>query len=1027
MPNKQKISDIVDEAAIAAQLNKLKADLNSVFEMIKSAPKLYFYYKNMEIGISDFKQKLSELITVQKEMVSQQNNLSNTQAKLSALYTDQAKRVAELNEKVQLRKKELKDEAKEALGLTGAYEQLTKKQKDLAKAEKEAGAQRILNSKAYKDNKLSAKELSDELSKLEKSTGDAHRDVGKYAEGVKEALGQASPEAEEVISKLGKIGELMVHLGPIGIAIGAGILAIGAPLAAFYKTTQDGMDRLEIKISGVKAAFSVLTGKLSEVGKSFDDAMGDDKVEETSHFWSKFLQGTLFYLNMIVPGLFFLKGKVKEIGDEMDDASNKAKKITRERIELEIEEIGLIKKRADANNALADARLKAQDENKTLKEKRDLLSKSFEIEKTTAALEIESAKNKVKIVEKNNELLKLTHKFTRENEKEYQEALANEENLETESERRRIRGARQLATIDKEIAQEEMEYRIAIAKNGETIASDSSKKILSNENSTLSQKIQAEKTSLQESLKLIDLERQAKLNQPGIDQTKINTINEEAATESYRLKSDTNERIRVLQDSYDKRDIEALKNLEKTRIDVQQDEITNKIKLDQQKYEIEIDYQSRIKLSQKNTDLELQNENNIFDATIKNSRGKTDLEIEALTEEHHRKLALITTKGELELITIQKEFYKKGIEDTKEAQTRREIELTDEYTQKLQNLFDRLQKGTLSVKQFNREKEQLNTGYEIKGIESSLSQVRQAQELAIKEKDFKSADNFAKMEADLKKQLADKNIQQYEREYERKRELRDKEIELAQQVSNAIFEFNTNRIESEKNQNELHLAQIEKNKTAEEDRINNSTLGEQQKAAELEKINQNAQMQKEQIEKKNRQLDIQKAKFEKEKSILEIIINTAAGVMKAAPDIPMMLLIGALGGIQLAVAASAPLPKYAKGRDGGKGEFALTDELGPELYHTSHGIYLGSNEPNIKYLEPNTRIVPHDQISNYLFKLLEPTPKDRAVDTKLNEFINAIYWQTGELTKVYKKQKPVIVNNRIDLGYIQYIDQQIKH
>ena len=61
----------------------------------------------------------------------------------------------------------------------------------------------------------------------------------------------------------------------------------------------------------------------------------------------------------------------------------------------------------------------------------------------------------------------------------------------------------------------------------------------------------------------------------------------------------------------------------------------------------------------------------------------------------------------------------------------------------------------------------------------------------------------------------------------------------------------------------------------------------------------------------------------------------------------MTAMAAALGATQLAMVLAKPLPQYAKGRAGGKGEFAMVGERGAELMYVPEG----------------ASIVPHDKLS----------------------------------------------------------------
>jgi hypothetical protein len=112
------------------------------------------------------------------------------------------------------------------------------------------------------------------------------------------------------------------------------------------------------------------------------------------------------------------------------------------------------------------------------------------------------------------------------------------------------------------------------------------------------------------------------------------------------------------------------------------------------------------------------------------------------------------------------------------------------------------------------------------------------------------------------------------------------------------------------------------------------------------------------LENKKLELKRKAAAAEKAQAIFSIGLNTAMAIMNAAttkPFVPlgaaMVALVSALGATQLAVALSKPLPQYAKGRKGGKGEYALVGERGPEVMYIPQG---ASIIPNNKLESPDT-------------------------------------------------------------------------
>jgi DNA repair exonuclease SbcCD ATPase subunit len=95
-----------------------------------------------------------------------------------------------------------------------------------------------------------------------------------------------------------------------------------------------------------------------------------------------------------------------------------------------------------------------------------------------------------------------------------------------------------------------------------------------------------------------------------------------------------------------------------------------------------------------------------------------------------------------------------------------------------------------------------------------------------------------------------------------------------------------------------------------------------------------------------RELDIKrrKAQADKEQGIFNAVISTitaVVGTLAQQPigiwNIALAAIMAAAGAVQIAKISSQPLPKYAKGRKGGKGEMAWIGERGPEIMWIPEG------------------------------------------------------------------------------------------
>ena len=102
------------------------------------------------------------------------------------------------------------------------------------------------------------------------------------------------------------------------------------------------------------------------------------------------------------------------------------------------------------------------------------------------------------------------------------------------------------------------------------------------------------------------------------------------------------------------------------------------------------------------------------------------------------------------------------------------------------------------------------------------------------------------------------------------------------------------------------MTELENEKAAELAKIENTIVGEEAKELAINKVN-------EKFDKKKAELDKKQAIRSKKIAVLEAIVNTAAAVVQALPNIPLSIAIGALGAAQVATIASTPIPTFSEG------------------------------------------------------------------------------------------------------------------
>lgn len=162
---------------------------------------------------------------------------------------------------------------------------------------------------------------------------------------------------------------------------------------------------------------------------------------------------------------------------------------------------------------------------------------------------------------------------------------------------------------------------------------------------------------------------------------------------------------------------------------------------------------------------------------------------------------------------------------------------------------------------------------------------------------------------------------------------------------------------------------IQQNGEAEKTRINGSILSSKEKARQNAIIDAQTAMQRERITQQENEAKKKQAEFDKAVAIARIIQQTAVAVVSALPNIPLAIIIGALGAAQLAVAIATPLPKFEHGGTVKKDGPIITGEAGPELRIDPSGKYsLTSGHENVTYAKAGTKIISNKELVSMLGK-----------------------------------------------------------
>lgn len=120
------------------------------------------------------------------------------------------------------------------------------------------------------------------------------------------------------------------------------------------------------------------------------------------------------------------------------------------------------------------------------------------------------------------------------------------------------------------------------------------------------------------------------------------------------------------------------------------------------------------------------------------------------------------------------------------------------------------------------------------------------------------------------------------------------------------------------------------------------------------------------LEKQKADLEQKQAKWQKANSIIQTTIATSQAIMKALAEAgpfagPILAaVIGAMGAAQVAIIASQPIPKYAKGTDNHPGGLAIVGDGGrKEVIETDNGAYITPSVPTLVDIPKRAKVIPN--------------------------------------------------------------------
>jgi len=350
--------------------------------------------------LNELKKQQKELNDSYKKGTVDANSYAKQQTAIKSSIRDVNKNMREANKSIQ-NNKTVVDAAK------GSNEQLrarlallTKQYNSLSREERE-------NSKAGQQLQATIKGISDKLKTNEKAVGDNRRNVGNYEGALKGVAGQINVmgvNLGNLSQQLSTYKEGIVAAGAaskasaaatgglsgalkilkfalISTGIGAIVIALGS-MVTFLTQTKRGSELLAQAVSGVGAAISVVTDRISQLGEAA----------------VAFFSGDVAGAADIAKGAF--SGVTDEIIKETKAAAGLEKQMQKLRDKERELTVDISKRKAE----VAELQLIAEDETKSFEERQAAISKANKIQSAQMQEQLDLQRERVRITEEQLEL-----------------------------------------------------------------------------------------------------------------------------------------------------------------------------------------------------------------------------------------------------------------------------------------------------------------------------------------------------------------------------------------------------------------------------------------------------------------------------------------------------------------------------------------------------------------------------------------------------------------------------------------------
>lgn len=374
-------------------------------------------------------------------------------------------------------------------------------------------------------------------------------------------------------------------------------------------------------------------------------------------------------------------------------------------------------------------------------------------------------------------------------------------------------------------------------------------------------------------------------------------------------------------------------------------------------------------------------------------------------------------------------------DDLKESLNQQHITIEKDTAYKIDVLTDQFTQQKITVEKYNREikiiqdkaneekiQAEIDTYKQILGIqvafEAAVATTGLPLSVATPQQIQGTKDKIATGQTALTKAKTQTKIDSAkDQDKDQKDALKDYEkgIEYLQQVQDDVSKLVQANYENEIALLEKRKSLIQETADYEVKRVNDSILSSKEKAREEAIIREQQKQQELQVDAQIAKIKERQAKYDRAAAIVNIVENTAVGIMKAIGQggifgIPFTAIIGALGAAQLAATIATPLPKFEKGGTVKHDGHIITGESGTELrIDPSGAMSLTAPYENVTYAKAGTKIISNKELQRIVGR---PEPIYYIGQTAIdNRKVEKLLQENNELQK---RQKRPVVNVQVD-------------